>query len=590
MRSWFFTAVLIIIGTAWGGSAFGQNEVEAIYRRGLNEYNQDNFTAAVKEFRDIIIYDNSTLQGEAHVMLAKALYRLREFDAADSISVRLRKMYPGGRYAEWTYYMEAACNFRKRNVRGSLVLLSWLAGTTSDSTLRENSIRALQFTVRPFVDPGEFLSTMRKYRVSEEELISVSPYNAESLLQDTGEGTIRPDTFPSPQEMNLQDTDGPLKIGLLVPLTGKNSELGNQLYRGVRAAFAGRDNIAGRKLELIVEDTESDPVVTVLRVRTLAEQGVIAIIGPVYSVSNITGAVESNAHGIPFIAPTATDAGLTGIGRYVFQLNFAPNIQAKALADFAAGILSVSNAAIIASRDTWGQEVAKGFVSEAEKKNISIVRTDFFIPNSESLDIDAIIRNLRKIAPKYDAFIDSTRILLNTTVADTAEVDSTIYASTTLTPIDTIGAVLISATESDAIKIASKLMEYNIITVLLGDSGWNRPSVPEEGRIYVDGAYVVAPPGELSRGLGPVFSKGETWNDDRLTVAMKGYDAGLLIINGIERGARDAESLAEKIADVKDLQGASSRITIHPTMHMNTAVDFVRIQNRKFQKVRAVSN
>lgn len=579
-------AAAVITAAAWVGAVFGQTEDEALFKRGLSEYRLEKFEDARITFRNIVDnHMNSLFQAEARVMLAKSLYRLKSFNEADSVVTALRKFSPRGQYTEWTYYLDAACKFRNGDPRGALVLLSWLAGTTQDSTLRANSIRALQFTIRPSVDPGEFQADTRKYSISAEILATAKPYDESSLLPESIE-KVTPPLVAAQDELSRPDTGGPLRIGLLVPSTGKNSEYGAQLLRGVKAAFAGRDSVAGHKVELLVEDTESDPVVTVLKVRKLAEQGVTAIIGPVFSLSNITGAVESNAHGIPFFAPTATDTGLTAIGRYIYQLNFTPAIQAEALAGFAAGMDSTVNAAIIASKDSWGQEVAHVFAREAEKRNVKIIRTDYFNPDSDSSDdINAIMRNLRKIAPKPEAFTDSTNAMTKIAIADTAEVDSTLYTSVKLNPIDTINAVFISATAPDAIKIASKLMEFNIITTLLGDSGWNRPNVPEEGRQYVEGACLVAPPGLLSLGLGPVFQQGQGWNDDRLTVAMKGYDAGMLILHCIEKGAKDPESLAETVATVQDFQGSASRISIHPTLHTNTAVNFVRIHNRMYEKV-----
>ncbi len=579
--------VVAIAAAAWAGATFAQTEDETLFKRGLDEYRQEKFDAARATFGDIIDrHPVSKRQADSRVMLAKSLYRLRMFSEADSVAMGLRRLSTGARYTEWTYYFDAACKFRTGNPGGALVLLSWLAGTAQDSTLKANSVRALQYTVRPAVDPGEFQANTRKYGVTAETLAAAVRYAQSSLLPDSVTLAAIPAAITAPDELDRPETTGPVRIGIIVPSTGKNAEYGNQLLRGVRAAFAGRDSVAGRKLELLVEDTESDPVVTVLKVRKLAEAGVMAIIGPVFSLPNITGAVESNAHGIPFIASTATDTGLTSIGRYVYQLNFTPAIQAEALAGFAAGTVSAKNVAVIASKDAWGQEVAKIFAAGAEKRNVKVVRTDYFNTESESADeINSIMRNLRKIAPKPEAFTDSTNAALISAVADTAEVDSTRYTSTKLNPIETIDAIYISATARDAIKIASKLMEFNIITTLLGDSGWNLPNVPEDGRQYVEGAFLTAPAGKLSRGQGPVFQKGEILNEDRFTVSMKGYDAGLMLLHCLENGAKDQESLAGLMSKVQDLQGAASHITIHPTLHMNTAVNFVRIHNRKYEKV-----
>ena len=71
-----------------------------------------------------------------------------------------------------------------------------------------------------------------------------------------------------------------IKIGLLVPLTGKNSEIGQSIIKSVRLAVNQIDNSS---IEIIPSDTKSNPTDTLRAAKNLGELGVKIIIGPVFN-------------------------------------------------------------------------------------------------------------------------------------------------------------------------------------------------------------------------------------------------------------------------------------------------------------------
>ena len=75
-------------------------------------------------------------------------------------------------------------------------------------------------------------------------------------------------------------TDEKIKIGLLVPLTGPNSEIGQSIIKSTRLAI---NRINSSSIEIIPKDTKSDPNVTLKSAKELSEIGVKIIIGPVFS-------------------------------------------------------------------------------------------------------------------------------------------------------------------------------------------------------------------------------------------------------------------------------------------------------------------
>tara|TARA_B100001063_G_C16747076_1_gene548170 strand:+ start:37 stop:1191 length:1155 start_codon:yes stop_codon:yes gene_type:complete len=70
-----------------------------------------------------------------------------------------------------------------------------------------------------------------------------------------------------------------VKIGLLVPLSGENKEIGEQIVKATRLAIK---DINSDKLEIFPKDTQSDPNKTLRSAIELSKIGVNLVIGPVF--------------------------------------------------------------------------------------------------------------------------------------------------------------------------------------------------------------------------------------------------------------------------------------------------------------------
>jgi ABC-type branched-subunit amino acid transport system substrate-binding protein len=71
-----------------------------------------------------------------------------------------------------------------------------------------------------------------------------------------------------------------IKIGLLVPLTGKNSEIGQSIIKSTRLAINQINNLS---IEIIPKDTQSSPIGSLNAARELAKLGIKIVIGPVFN-------------------------------------------------------------------------------------------------------------------------------------------------------------------------------------------------------------------------------------------------------------------------------------------------------------------
>ncbi len=70
-----------------------------------------------------------------------------------------------------------------------------------------------------------------------------------------------------------------IKIGLLLPLTGNNANLGEQIVKAVRMALK---DINTDQIEIYPKDTKSDPSITLISAKELKQMGISLVIGPIF--------------------------------------------------------------------------------------------------------------------------------------------------------------------------------------------------------------------------------------------------------------------------------------------------------------------
>jgi len=73
--------------------------------------------------------------------------------------------------------------------------------------------------------------------------------------------------------------DDKIKVGLLVPLTGDNAEIGKQIIKATRLALK---DINSDRIEIFPKDTRSDPNKTLKSANELKQLGINLVLGPVF--------------------------------------------------------------------------------------------------------------------------------------------------------------------------------------------------------------------------------------------------------------------------------------------------------------------
>ena len=127
---------------------------------------------------------------------------------------------------------------------------------------------------------------------------------------------------------------GPIKIGMITSLSGPYTPLGTNDRLGAEqevSAINAAGGIDGRKIDLIVEDDKTDPTQAVTDYESLVSDGVVAIVGPVFSSSAVATEQYAARAKIPTIDTAAADNLVSPVNYYVYMTPPTTKIVAQQL-------------------------------------------------------------------------------------------------------------------------------------------------------------------------------------------------------------------------------------------------------------------
>ncbi len=196
----------------------------------------------------------------------------------------------------------------------------------------------------------------------------------------------------------------PIRVGYLGPLTGIFAQAGKDMLEGLKMGFeqAGYQ-AAGRKIELLEEDTEGNPATAQAKYRKLAQQDRINVLAGVL-LSNIGYALVPpiERDQIPTLFLTTPD-DLTKRRRtkWIMRSNFSASQPMHALGDYAAKTLRYKRVAAIAMDNAFGHEGIGGFQRVFEDHGGLVVQKTWvplnaldFAPYLAQIrrDVDAVVQ------------------------------------------------------------------------------------------------------------------------------------------------------------------------------------------------------
>lgn len=206
----------------------------------------------------------------------------------------------------------------------------------------------------------------------------------------------------------------PVKIGVLVPLTGPVADIGKNLRQGLEWAVeqinasGGIKSLNGAKLELVFGDTQSTPQAGVSAMQKLLSVDRVPVVTGAFQ-SNVTLPTTRLAERakVPYLVLSAIADSITQQGfKYTFrpaapasfwatlQFDFLDYLNAKKI-DKLRG--KIQNIAFLYENTDYGQATAKNWVIYAKARGYNVV-SDLSYPANSS-NITSTINRLRSANP-----------------------------------------------------------------------------------------------------------------------------------------------------------------------------------------------
>jgi branched-chain amino acid transport system substrate-binding protein len=194
-----------------------------------------------------------------------------------------------------------------------------------------------------------------------------------------------------------------VKVGAVVPLTGRYAALGGQVKTGYEIGVqhinaADGVTVGGKKLqiELSMLDDESDPTKTVARMETLASQGVVAYLGGAGSDLHAAASSIADKNKIPYLGIAFALNGIHKQGlRYLFSpFPKSPDLTNETFVFLDAAISAAQRprkVALFLERTDWGKEMGSLWESTAKKRGYQIVANGEYAPGSKDFS-DLILK------------------------------------------------------------------------------------------------------------------------------------------------------------------------------------------------------
>jgi branched-chain amino acid transport system substrate-binding protein len=335
-----------------------------------------------------------------------------------------------------------------------------------------------------------------------------------------GSGCSRPGKIPAV-----------LRIGVLLPLSGKLAAEGQDCRRGIGMALAeinADGGIKGHDLELLYEDSGGTPQGAASGMEKLIQKGSVqAVIGGLLDNETEAAAAVAEKRGIVLISPGCSESVFPRPGGFVFRVRVSDAAQGRLLADFARRVKACSTAAVFHGRDADEESVRNGFSGRFEAEGGKVVFIRIIEPGT--VDFRSQLSKMAQRAP---------------------------------------GAVFLPGHSNEIVLILKQAREMGIRALFLGAGSLGekgflaRAGSAAEGMIYAEPAIVL---NDTSTAMTVFKSRFRNWHGCEPGVcAANGYDALYFATAAVREKGNSAEGIRDALCRMRDLPGVFGKTSFDP--------------------------
>ncbi len=587
----------------------------SLYRLGQIDQKAESYATALRFYQMLLErFPGTDLAPDASMNMGLCYFELAQYADADQQFRMVLKTHPN-RAVRWkALYQLARVDEEKFDYTGAIAKLN--------NVYNQNEAEAIRTTARQLIEKiiDEKLSEAEVHLLKDtygaqfpgdlllKKLLSIyrgqrDVYKYQAALKELAQLYPAHPERPRFELYWKQVADNPdlkLRIGAVVPLSGKLAVTGQQVLQGIQLAINQSGLKNQNKLELIVKDSASGQPVEQIVEELAADPNVVAVVGPVQSgeVKDVVPVVD--AYRLPAITPTASAEGLPQLSPYIFRNALTRDIQARHIADYSFNKLNLRRFAVLYPQEAFGIELKEHFESEIRSLGGEIVAS---VPYERSqTDFKPQILELGGVSD--DQLLKMTREQLQSeegmerfqrkdglsqpvvemglfTDEDIEDLQATLDLS--------YDAIFMPGFYDKVGLIIPQLVFYNIEDiVLLGASGWNSPKLLEIAGNYLKTGFFVD--GFYADSVKPKVQKFVTDFKSNFGGApglysAQAYDGAQMLIEMIQNGAQNRLEIAERLQSIRDYPGVSGQTSISSSGDSEKELFTLQVQNRRITQV-----
>jgi branched-chain amino acid transport system substrate-binding protein len=317
----------------------------------------------------------------------------------------------------------------------------------------------------------------------------------------------------------------PIKIGVILPLSGNSAEWGTKSKKGIDLAIEeinGTNGINGIKLEVIYEDTSSEATKAVSALKKLINvNNIKVVIGSVNSPETLAMAPIAEEHKIILIAPGSATPKLTTAGDYIFRTRVSSDIESIELSKTIFNQLGIREIAFLARNDDYGQGIIDPVTKSFKSLGGKIVLAEKFSPGESNYRI--ILTKIKSKSPE---------------------------------------ALIIAAKPTEVGLIIKNMKELNLKTKILIHSGSKGPEIYDIAKEAADGLMALSTfNAERPETDAYIKNYSQKYNEEVEFVSALAYDAVRIIAEMIKKCGLKTDCVKNNLYLTKNYHGASSDLT-----------------------------
>ena len=193
-----------------------------------------------------------------------------------------------------------------------------------------------------------------------------------------------------------------LKFGLAMPLTGSQSAFGKDQIKATEWAVAdinAKGGVNGKKLEVIVLDTQADPTIGISAVTRLVNVDKVPVFVTAWSPVVKAVAPIANREKVLQLSIGANAPEIAKLGDYVYTAFPLADVDVTAVANYAYGTLKHRRVAVLYVNNDTGIEAAKIYKTVFEKAGGQIVAYEAYDP--KATDFTGMLLKVRSANPDF---------------------------------------------------------------------------------------------------------------------------------------------------------------------------------------------